>query len=124
MRKAFKTKIRKQLDSDERELSQNIVEAKWEYRSLITTDCAELGDRAIIGKSLDELGSMIDHYERRLARTQSAKKRLRNGHYGRCMECGEPIAEQRLLARPETLFCYSCASKRERLRKYRVRVVA
>ena len=124
MKKALKNRIRKKLNAEEADLSQNVDQSKREYRSLISTECAELGDRAIIGKSLDELGSVIAHYEKRLARAQSAQKRLENGHYGRCMECGEPIGEQRLLARPDTLFCYPCARKRERLKKYRMRVVA
>jgi len=36
--------------------------------------------------------------------------RLESGDYGRCVACGEPIAEARLLALPTAEKCLDCAS--------------
>ena len=36
---------------------------------------------------------------------------------GRCSECGEPIAEKRLEARPETTLCIRCKEEQERVER-------
>ena len=48
-----------------------------------------------------------------------AVERLANGEYGKCMECGEMIAEARLQARPYALFCIKCKSRQEEMMKQR-----
>jgi DnaK suppressor protein len=48
-----------------------------------------------------------------LAALDAALQRLAAGTYGRCEQCGEPIAAARLQARPEALHCLACAQQRE-----------
>ena len=48
-----------------------------------------------------------------------AIERLANGEYGKCLECGEMIAEARLQARPYALFCIKCKSRQEEMMKQR-----
>lgn len=48
-----------------------------------------------------------------------AIERLANGEFGICMECGEPISEARLMARPYALFCIKCKSRHEEMMKNR-----
>ena len=48
-----------------------------------------------------------------------AIERLANGEYGRCMDCGEMIAEARLQIRPYALFCTKCKSRQEEMMKQR-----
>lgn len=48
-----------------------------------------------------------------LVEVASALRRLRDGSFGVCQECGEPIAEQRLLALPAAAYCASCQSLHE-----------
>lgn len=38
--------------------------------------------------------------------------RLADGHYGECTDCGQPIAEARLEARPAARTCIRCAERR------------
>jgi DnaK suppressor protein len=47
---------------------------------------------------------------RRIA-IENAVARLATGAYGRCSSCGLPIAEGRLIARPEAELCIDCAQK-------------
>ncbi|TVQ36245.1 MAG: TraR/DksA family transcriptional regulator [Wenzhouxiangella sp.] len=49
-----------------------------------------------------------------LSRLRSALTRIDSGYFGECQECGEHIAEARLVADPATLLCLDCASARER----------
>lgn len=113
MTQKFKTKIRILLDNTEDELLNTIQDYRQEYKNLSSEDTAEVGDQASIAETLNEVGSVMRHYEKRLVRVQNARNRLNNGHYGRCAQCGETISEERLLARPDALFCYDCTRQRE-----------
>jgi DnaK suppressor protein len=44
-----------------------------------------------------------------------ALQRLRDGEYGLCEECGEPIAPARLRAMPEVTTCVRCQDRIERM---------
>ena len=48
-----------------------------------------------------------------LARIQRALERMAEGSYGQCVECGQPIAFERLKIEPMTLHCVACKSRRE-----------
>ena len=47
-----------------------------------------------------------------------ALERLRDGEYGLCEECGEPIAPARLRAMPEVERCVRCQDRLERSRQF------
>ena len=46
-----------------------------------------------------------------LARVEAALQRLRDGTYGTCASCGDPIAPERLEAIPWAPRCIDCARK-------------
>jgi DnaK suppressor protein len=46
-----------------------------------------------------------------------ALERLREGEYGTCQECGEPIAPARLRAVPEVTTCVRCQDRLERSKR-------
>lgn len=48
-----------------------------------------------------------------LISVEKAIRRLDQGRYGRCAECGEPIAPERLRALPFALRCLPCETERE-----------
>jgi DnaK suppressor protein len=58
----------------------------------------------------------------RANRIAEALERLRDGEYGTCQECGEPIAPARLRAMPEVTTCVRCQDRLERSR-YRLQPV-
>ncbi len=43
----------------------------------------------------------------------AALKRLDEGTYGTCVDCGKPISEARLQVRPEAARCVECQAKAE-----------
>ncbi|HMN55946.1 MAG: TraR/DksA C4-type zinc finger protein [Burkholderiales bacterium] len=49
-----------------------------------------------------------------LARIDRALERMAEDSYGLCVECGQPIAFERLKVEPMTLHCVACKSQRER----------
>jgi len=46
-----------------------------------------------------------------LARTERALRKLDEGTYGCCDDCGEPISPGRMRALPDCVLCLKCASK-------------
>ncbi|GLX02901.1 TraR/DksA family transcriptional regulator [Microtetraspora sp. NBRC 16547] len=64
----------------------------------------------------DRAQAVIDvAYEHRVA-VLAALRRLDDGAYGRCVDCGDLVPEGRLEVRPEAARCVQCQSKRERRR--------
>jgi DnaK suppressor protein len=52
-----------------------------------------------------------------LEKIDHALEKLRDGSFGVCEECGDPIAIKRLEARLETTLCIRCKEDQERLEK-------
>ncbi len=56
-----------------------------------------------------QLSALLAAARRRLDDIEQALEHVRNGRYGRCLACGEPVGAERLAARPATRTCISCA---------------
>ena len=56
---------------------------------------------------------LIENEQATLDQVQTALARIEAGTFGRCDECGEPIAKPRLQALPYTKHCIQCARKLE-----------
>ena len=50
---------------------------------------------------------------RLLYHIDEALRRLKSGTYGKCLECGDPIAEERLSAVPHARLCIKCKEVEE-----------
>ena len=46
----------------------------------------------------------------RIVALRAALRRMDDGEFGECAECGEPIPEKRLEIDPTALVCVACAS--------------
>lgn len=68
----------------------------------------------IQGKNIALIHNQILHRDKeRLQRIEKALTKIKNGSFGNCEECEEPIEEKRLVAYPEFGICISCASLNE-----------
>lgn len=74
-----------------------------DFKDLAAGDARAVIDQAASAQALQEL-----------VQVASALRRLREGSFGRCLDCDEPIAEQRLLALPAAAYCASCQAVHER----------
>ena len=62
-----------------------------------------------------EIGNTLEeHDERLLGAVDAALKRIDDGTYGKCVNCGAPIPEERLEAMPWATLCIDCKRKEER----------
>jgi RNA polymerase-binding transcription factor DksA len=82
-----------------------------------------IGDNSPFADEVDEIqaneGREIGFATRtllveRVHRLRNALEHLREGDYGTCVECGEPIAAARLRALPEVETCVRCQDRIER----------
>jgi len=58
-----------------------------------------------------------DRERKLIQKMKEAIKRIDDGTFGICEECGGPISEKRLMARPVTTQCIDCKTKQEKLEK-------
>lgn len=66
--------------------------------------------------ALQQQGLAAAHRKRhevRLRQVLAALRAMREGEYGACRRCDEPIALDRLRARPETPICVACREEME-----------
>ena len=61
-----------------------------------------------------QIDALIGQAQHHLDDVEDAEARLRAGTYGTCEECGTPIGEARLEARPTARVCIACASSNRR----------
>lgn len=77
-------------------------------------------DPADAGSNLSEADrtmAILEAAQRQRAQVLDALGRLAGGSYGTCTECGHPVPDGRLEARPEAARCVTCQSKVDRLRR-------
>jgi DnaK suppressor protein len=60
------------------------------------------------------VAALIEQARAQVLDVTAALDRLDEGRYGQCVRCGEPIAPERLVARPAAALCIGCASRAAR----------
>jgi DnaK suppressor protein len=75
------------------------------------SDFKDAADREALAE-LDDARSALAAEE--LDDVRQALRRIEDGTYGICMDCGDTIVERRLLAMPAARYCASCEATRER----------
>ncbi|GGO05591.1 hypothetical protein GCM10010116_10950 [Microbispora rosea subsp. aerata] len=64
----------------------------------------------------DRTRAMLDAAARQRTAVLAALRRIDDGGYGRCVDCGTSVPEGRLEARPEAARCVPCQARAERRR--------
>ena len=64
---------------------------------------------ATIGFERAQLTALLAAARERIAEVDDALRRVDAGTYGICERCGQPIAGERLAARPFARYCMACA---------------
>jgi DnaK suppressor protein len=71
-------------------------------------------DRASLESDRNFLLRIRDRERKLIVKIQEALKRIDEGTFGICQECGEEISESRLKARPVAMLCVDCKRMQER----------
>jgi DnaK suppressor protein len=74
------------------------------------TDDEHDPEGATVAYERQHVAALLGRARRHLAEIDAALLRLREGSYGVCESCGQPVSAARLGARPTTTTCFACAT--------------
>ena len=86
------------------------------YQEMLSTARDE-EDQATVSLLAETNLSLLGPKRQELEAIEEALMRLDNGSYGECESCGQAIERRRLEVMPETPFCRTCMSQKEKLAK-------
>ncbi|MCL6480295.1 MAG: TraR/DksA family transcriptional regulator [Firmicutes bacterium] len=105
--------FRKKLEGKREELLHTIARIEQEGRAADEDTTVDLADKAANSYTKEFLFGQTDHERALLQLVEEALKRVKNGNYGLCVNCGEEIQQKRLEAVPWARYCISCQQKQE-----------
>ena len=77
----------------------------------------EAGDAGANLTEADRCEAAVESVRAQRSQVSAALARVQDGSYGKCIDCGQPVPEGRLEARPTTERCVACQAKRDRRRR-------
>ena len=109
-------KVRKRLETKHSELRREITALLDEEVSLglSSPGVEDTGDTAQDIQAVQQDNSVLLNERHLLAAVEEALRRLRDGTYGLCIDCGQPIPEKRLEAIPWAVRDRACQEGQEK----------
>ena len=114
-----KATLRRELINRREEI---VKEAKVEISKYIRGETKQLvdtalddGDWSIIDLSEDISLKQLSTHRETLLKIDEALRKLNEGTYGKCEDCGEEISEERLRVLPFAIYCRDCQEKKEQI---------
>jgi RNA polymerase-binding protein DksA len=109
MKKDLLRQFSDQLQKQRRALINEVTGRDQALRSISETREAELEEEAQQERDSRVLEQLDEQQGRRLRDVDDAIARIEAGTYGNCVNCHNPIGEQRLRSTPTTTLCRECA---------------
>ena len=112
MKKSFVKEIKKKLIAQKQEILDKTkrhnseIDISGDEIDLVQSKVLALADAVLANRDKDNL-SKID----------ATLKRINEGTFGECAECGEDISEKRMLINPNFITCIGCAEYLETLKR-------
>src|SRR5579859_5346645 len=112
------TLMKKRLEAKQAELENQIVNLTEAHPTPVGAIEASEGNQEFEDVAVDFLEiqkeqSLLVNEQALLSEVEDALKRIENGSYGRCVDCGQPIPEKRLEALPWAARCVKDESRLE-----------
>lgn len=73
------------------------------------------GDWSVLDLAEDLDVALLERHKDALNRIDESLRKLKEGTYGICENCGQEISEKRLRALPFAIYCVECQHKKEEL---------
>jgi DnaK suppressor protein len=113
--KDLKASLLKKKEAIVKEAKEEIAKyISGENRQLVDTAVDE-GDWATVDISEDINLMRLDAHRKLMLDIDESLRKIREGTYGICEECGEEISEKRLHVMPTATLCIACKENREQL---------
>jgi RNA polymerase-binding protein DksA len=97
------------------EVRQALANSGEQHRiDLLNREPGDSGDESVANALADFNVAVADRHVHALRDIEGALRRVREGEYGVCIDCGDAIGFARLQAYPTAKRCIACQEKRER----------
>jgi DnaK suppressor protein len=84
-------------------------------RRIMVETALDDGDWSIVDLEEDVDMAILERHKDNLNKIEEAVRKLEEGTYGICEECGQEISEKRLNALPFAIYCIDCQQRKEEL---------
>lgn len=113
------TAARKRLEEvrDELDRSVAVLNGAHQQHPLVSDYPQDPADAGTNLAESDRAEAILAAAKARRVLVIEALRRLEDGSYGLCVDCGRSVPEGRLEAKPEASRCVPCQAKRDRLRR-------
>ncbi|HWR89008.1 MAG TPA: TraR/DksA family transcriptional regulator [Dissulfurispiraceae bacterium] len=101
--KDSKAEIKKYISGEKRQLVETVMDD---------------GDLSVVDLSEDISLKQLSTHRETLIKIDAALKKLGEGTYGICEDCGDTISEERLKVIPFAILCRDCQEKKELMDKF------
>lgn len=107
---------RKRLEAMRDDLDRTLMVLRGEH-PLVRGGVVEAGDAGSNLTEADRNAASVQATQAHRTEVLAALARIDEGSYGLCVDCANPIPDERLDARPATPRCVPCQSKKDRRRR-------
>ncbi len=113
---AFTQEMKEKLLAERKELlaKLNSEEDKFRTEAMVSSGRGDSSDLASDEGDYRKMEALNAMDAKRLKAIENALKRISEGKYGYCLQCGKKIPEGRLRAIPSAVLCVECKSENER----------
>lgn len=105
--------FRKRLEERQQALRKTVSRTEEDGRIADQDSAQDIADRAANSYTKEFLFSVSNSERQLLNMVETALKRIREGTFGECVNCGNEINARRLEAVPWTRYCIACQEKKE-----------
>ena len=109
--------FRRLLEAEVNLLFEKAGETLWELMGTTSDNESDLLDRTTQELSQNNVFRIRSRESRLIKKIRESLQSIEDGTYGICKDCEEPIAIERLKARPVTSYCIHCKNRREAVEK-------
>ncbi len=117
------TEFRRRLEAEREQASHHVAQLEQERRMVGEDGPQDIVDICVVNLSRESLFERSSAKRQLLNRINVALRRIDDGSFGMCSECGETINRKRLDAMPWTSYCLRCQEETERQEMERRRAV-
>ncbi|MBT9331054.1 TraR/DksA family transcriptional regulator [Acidipila sp. 4G-K13] len=94
-------------------LEHSMLSTVKQGRQAVAADTQDVADQAVMSYQKELIYTQGTQGHTQLSLVRLALERIREGNYGECLQCGNPIGVKRLEALPWTPYCIDCQEKIE-----------
>lgn len=105
--------FKKQLEDRQADLRKIVASTEQDGREADVGSAQDLADRAANSYAKEFLFNQSANERVQLQMVEGALARIKEGAFGQCVSCGNPINAKRLEAVPWTRYCITCQEKIE-----------